>query len=142
MAGVPDGRRLAAVVAGVVAGAVGLGLLATAVLADLDTADQLASLAGAAAGLIGVVISVAALTRSPPEGGRRVRARGGGKAAGGSMRGNALGRGSAVSGPPSAVPRRRQEPTGPVDVEARDDGVAVGEDLIDNAFGDDSERRR
>ncbi|MGW0469275.1 hypothetical protein ACWDX6_29075 [Streptomyces sp. NPDC003027] len=52
-----------AVVGALVAG----GLLAFAVARDLDTADQVASVLGAIAGLAGLGVSVYALKRSPPQ---------------------------------------------------------------------------
>ncbi|MFF0561508.1 hypothetical protein [Streptomyces sp. NPDC004266] len=126
----------------VLAGAVSIGLTAVAVLADLDTAGQVASIVGAVVGLAGVVVSVVALTR--PAGGtdgavRRVRAGRGAVAAGGSISGNAFGDRSQVSGP--RVSGRLGAPgQGREDVQAGPGGTAAGGNITDNAFGDDSRR--
>ncbi|MFH8441332.1 hypothetical protein ACH4D3_08895 [Streptomyces sp. NPDC018026] len=67
------------VMTAVVAGAASAALVLVAVLADLDTAGQAASLAGAVVGLLALVVSVIALFRSstPTAGPRSVQSGGG-----------------------------------------------------------------
>ncbi|GAA4794892.1 hypothetical protein [Streptomyces ziwulingensis] len=67
------------VVTAVVAGLASAALVAVAVLADLDTAGQAASVAGAVVGLLALVVSVLALFRTgaPAAGARSVQSGGG-----------------------------------------------------------------
>ncbi|MFJ6687775.1 hypothetical protein [Streptomyces sp. NPDC091294] len=71
--------RIWIVVTAVVAGAVSVALVLVAVLADLDTAGQAASVAGAVVGLLALVVSVIALFRTgaPAAGARSVQSGGG-----------------------------------------------------------------
>lgn len=121
----------------VVAGAATLGLVLVALLADLDTAGQAASVVGAVVALAALVVSVLALGGTPGPG-RRVRAGRGAVAAGGSITGSALGRNAEVTGPrtPTAATRRTHD-----DVHAGRDGIAAGGDITDSALGEGSERR-
>lgn len=140
MAGVSGAARFALWAAAVVAGVVSLGLIGVAVMVDLDTADRVASVAGAVVALVGLFVAVVALTQpSSGRGMRRVRTGRGGVAAGGDMGGNAIGDRSKVTSPrraPGSAMRRR----GADDVIAGRGGVASGGDMRDNAIGDDSER--
>lgn len=124
-------------VTAVVAGAATLGLVLVAVLADLDTAGQAASVVGAVVALAALVVSVLALGGTPAPG-RRVRAGRGAVAAGGDITGSALGAHSKVTGPrtPPAPARHTQ-----ADVHATRDGIATGGDITDSALGEGSERR-
>ncbi|AJF70321.1 hypothetical protein [Streptomyces vietnamensis] len=74
------GQKVWAAVA-VVCTVVVMGLVLVVVLADLETADKIASVVGASVGVIGLAVSVFALTRgedTPPVAGTRsVQARGG-----------------------------------------------------------------
>ncbi|WP_326763413.1 hypothetical protein OG978_01300 [Streptomyces sp. NBC_01591] len=124
----------------------GLALLATvglalvAVLADLDTAGQAASVVGSMVGLAALLVSVVTLFRGGgSRSGRRVRAGRGAVAAGGNITGSALGKDSKVTGPrtpPGSVPTQRDGD----DVRAGRDGVATGGDITDSALGEGSER--
>ncbi|MGW4226623.1 hypothetical protein ACWEG1_24570 [Streptomyces bauhiniae] len=120
----------------VVAGAATLGLVLVAVLADLDTAGQAASVVGAVVALAALVVSVLALGGTPTAG-RRVRAGRGAVAAGGNITGSALGTHSKVTGPhtPPTPARRTHD-----DVQASRDGIAAGGDITDSALGEGSER--
>ncbi|TGN78161.1 hypothetical protein E5083_13320 [Streptomyces bauhiniae] len=119
----------------VVAGAATLGLVLVAVLADLDTAGQAASVVGAVVALAALVVSVLALGGTAP--GRRVRAGRGAVAAGGNITGSALGTNSKVTGPHTPpTPARRPHD----DVHASRDAIATGGDITDSALGEGSER--
>ncbi|MET7610087.1 hypothetical protein [Streptomyces seoulensis] len=120
----------------VVAGAATLGLVLVAVLADLDTAGQAASVVGAVVALAALVVSVLALGGTPTQG-RRVRADRGAVAAGGNITGSALGPHSKVTGPHTPpTPARRTRS----DVHASRDAIATGGDITDSALGEGSER--
>ncbi|WP_135785854.1 hypothetical protein [Streptomyces bauhiniae] len=122
-------------VTAVVAGAATLGLVLVAVLADLDTAGQAASVVGAVVALAALVVSVLALGGTAP--GRRVRAGRGAVAAGGNITGSALGTNSKVTGPHTPpTPARRPHD----DVHASRDAIATGGDITDSALGEGSER--
>ncbi|MFF7964339.1 hypothetical protein ACFZC3_03080 [Streptomyces sp. NPDC007903] len=125
-------------VTAVVAGAGTVGMVLVAVLADLDTAGQAASVVGAVVALAALVVSVLALSGSPtPTPGRRVRAGGGAVAAGGDITGSALGKNAKVTGPrtPTTAARRTHD-----DIRAGRDGIAAGGDITDSALGEGSER--
>lgn len=123
-------------VTAVVAGAATLGLVLVAVLADLDTAGQAASVVGAVVALAALVVSVLALGGTPTPG-RRVRAGRGAVAVGGDITGSALGRNAKVTGPRTpAAPARRTD----ADVRAGRDGIATGGDITDSALGEGSKR--
>lgn len=125
-----------------------IGLTAVTVVVDLDTGDRIASIVGAVLAGAGLVVSVLALSASGSGtaragGFRRVRAQGGGVAAGGDIRGNAMGRGARAvapaSGPRPPVPP--QVPTG-ADVQATGTGsVAASGEVSGNAIGEGSEIR-
>ncbi|MFD4276063.1 hypothetical protein R2B67_12380 [Streptomyces cyaneofuscatus] len=144
MAGVSGAGRAVAWGVAVVAGAVALGLIAIAVLVDMDTADRAASLAGAVAGLVALVVAVVTLVRPGGPGGSgagsRLRAGRGGIVAGGDISDNAIGRGSRVT---SSSPRRRPAPSQPgrTDLRVGRDGIGAAGDIRGNAIGDESERR-
>ncbi|MET9872219.1 hypothetical protein ABZZ16_40080 [Streptomyces sp. NPDC006386] len=141
-------RRIVAWLVGAVCLAVVVWLVVTAVL-DLPTGDSTASVIAAVVAVIGLGLSGITLLRTPgstgsaPGGGRtlRVLARGRGSiAAGGDVRGNAVGARAKVSGPagPSAGGRPAR---GVRDVGARGTGaIGAGGDIVDNAIGEDSER--
>ncbi|MFB6507538.1 MULTISPECIES: hypothetical protein [unclassified Streptomyces] len=122
----------------VVTGLATVGLVLVAVLADLNTAGQVASVVGAVVGLAAFLVT---LFRSggASGGGRRVRAGRGGVAAGGSITGSALGKDSKVTGP-RTVPGRSPGRRGGDDVRAGRDGVAAGGEITDSALGEGSER--
>ncbi|MEU6826226.1 hypothetical protein ABZ921_36910 [Streptomyces atriruber] len=138
--------------------AAAVGLTLVALLVDLDTADRVASLVGAVAGLAGLGFSAYALVQPDGSGSgggngsgngggsaRVVRARGrGAVAAGGDVTGNAFGASSrTVNGRPGPQPPTPRPSTpGSVGghVSARGDGAVAAEgDVRGNAFGDGSE---
>jgi hypothetical protein len=126
----------------VVTGLAAVGLTLTAVLADLDTAGQAASVVGAVVGLAALLVSVIALFRGSGGGtasGRSVRAGRGAVVAGGDITGSALGKNSKVTGP-RTPPRSTSARRGRDDVSARRDGFAAGGDITDSAVGEGSER--
>lgn len=123
---------------------VAVGLAAVAWLGDLDTAGQAASVVGAVVGLAGLVVSVFTLAR-PANGGAavgvRVRAGRGGAASGNDVYGSAVGAGSRVTGPATALsPAPGNPPAGGSDVRARRGGAAAGRNITDSAIGDNSRR--
>jgi hypothetical protein len=67
-------------------GAAAIVLTVLVVVGDLDTADRLASLVGAVAGVVALAVSVYAMLRTPAPGSPPVRAQGGSNAAQGSIR--------------------------------------------------------
>ncbi|MET8684287.1 hypothetical protein ABZV77_08735 [Streptomyces sp. NPDC004732] len=153
MAVLGGGRRRGLVWGVAVVGAVAaVGLTLVAVLVDLDTADRVASLVGAVAGLAGLGFSAYALAQ--PGGGSGsashgvVRARGrGAVAAGGDVTGNAFGADSKTFNGRAGT-RARTQPQSPTPgtsnsgghVSARGDGAVTAEgDVRGNAFGDGSE---
>ncbi|GED90800.1 hypothetical protein TNCT6_78850 [Streptomyces sp. 6-11-2] len=138
---VSGASRIWVTVTAVVAGLATVGLTLVAVMKDLDTAVQAATVAGAVATLATLLVSVIALFRGGGGAGssHRVRAGRGGVAAGGDIIGSALGDHSKVTGPrtrPGTRPARR----GTNDVRAGRDGVAAGGDITDSALGEGSER--
>ncbi|MDV9202715.1 hypothetical protein [Streptomyces sp. Wh19] len=81
-----------------------VGLALVAVLADLDTAGQAASVVGSVVGLAALLVSVVTLFRGGGSGsGRRVRAGRGAVAAGGNITGSALGVDGHVAAPEDQV---------------------------------------
>lgn len=138
------GRRVCAWIVGAVCLLTILGLIAAA-LFDLHIGDSTASVVAGVAAVIGLAISVIGLiTNGASTGsgsGRTVRAHGRrAVAAGGSIRGNAFGRGSRATGPASD-PAAEQTPAGQQDVSARGtEAMSAGGDIADNAVGEDSER--
>lgn len=139
-------RRIVAWSVGAVCSAVVVCLVVTAAL-DLPVADSTASVVAAVVAVIGLGLSGITLLRdrgsSGPGGGRtvRVRARGRGSiAAGGDLRGNAIGARSTVTGA-AGPPAGGRAARGGQDVSARGEGaVGAGGDIVDNAMGEDSER--
>ncbi|MFF3735328.1 hypothetical protein ACFYXM_34945 [Streptomyces sp. NPDC002476] len=121
----------------VVTGLATVGLVMVAVLTDLNTAGQAASMVGAVAGLAAFLFML--LRDGGASGGRRVRAGRGGIAAGGDITGSALGKNSKVAGPHTAQ-RSSSTRRGGGDVRAGRDGVAAGGDITDSALGEGSER--
>ncbi|MEU0204218.1 MULTISPECIES: hypothetical protein [unclassified Streptomyces] len=140
-------RRIVAWLVGAVCLAVVVWLVVTAVL-DLPTGDSTASVIAAVVAVIGLGLSGITLLRTPGStgsapGGRTVRVLARGRssiAAGGDVRGNAVGARAKVSGP--AGPTAGGRPArGVRDVDARGAGaIGAGGDIVDNAVGEDSER--
>jgi hypothetical protein len=139
-------RRVWAWVVGTLCLIIILGLIVTAVL-DLQLGDSTSSVIAGIAAVIGLAISMITLiinwssapTGSPSAVHARIRSKGrGALAAGGSIRGNAIGKDTRVTGPstsPSA-----SAPQG-VDVSARGTGaMSSGGDIADNAMGEGAER--
>ncbi|WP_217236311.1 hypothetical protein [Streptomyces sp. AC555_RSS877] len=128
-------------VTAVVTGLAAVALTLVAVLADLDTAGQAASVAGAVAGMIALLVSVITLFRGGggPGNGRTVRAGRGAIVSGGNITGSALGKNSKVTGPPSMPGTPPAQRDGD-DVRARRDGIAASGDITDSALGEGSER--
>ncbi|MGC0382404.1 hypothetical protein [Streptomyces sp. SAI-129] len=121
------------VVTAVVAGAASLALVLVAVLADLDTAGQAASVAGAVVGLLALVVSVIALFRNgtPTAGARSVQSGGGiGRAVTGDR--NRLG-----SATPPAPPSASAAPSGNAVPGER--GVAASGGIGQAVTGDENE---
>jgi hypothetical protein len=122
-----------------------IGLVLLAVLGDLDTAGQAASVVGAVVGIVALLVSVVALFRTSSSGagtggGRRVRAGRRAIAVGGNITGSAIGKDSKVTGPPSTPGSAAPAPRDGDDVRARRDGIAAGGDVTDSALGEGSER--
>ncbi|MFF4576054.1 hypothetical protein [Streptomyces sp. NPDC001410] len=134
MAAASGGARIAAAVAVLCALCVP-GLVLVAVLVDLDTADRMASLAGAATGLVGLALSVLALRRADPA---AVRASGDGAiSVGGSVGNSAVAANSRVRGR-SAAPAAGAAAAGPVVAEGGR-AFAAGGDVTGSALGEGSE---
>ncbi|MEU5520820.1 hypothetical protein ACIQCD_18915 [Streptomyces sp. NPDC093250] len=136
-------RRIVAWLVGAVCLAVVIWLVVTAVL-DLPTGDSTASVVGAVVAVIGLGLSGITLLRtsgSTGPGPVRVRARGTGTiAAGGDVRGNAVGARAKVTGA-TGTPAGGRPARGERDVRARGTGaIGAGGDIADNALGEDSER--
>ncbi|ANP50934.1 hypothetical protein AVL59_16065 [Streptomyces griseochromogenes] len=111
------------------------GLVLVAVVVDLDTADRVASLAGAATGLVGLALSVLALRRP---GAPTVLARGNGAiSVGGNVSHSAVGPNSEVTGR-AAAPTAGAAAAGSVVAEG-DGAFAAGGDVTGSALGDGSE---
>ncbi|MEV5084779.1 hypothetical protein AB0K74_40480 [Streptomyces sp. NPDC056159] len=131
-------------VTAVVTGLSTIGLILLAVLGNLDTAGQAASVTGAVVGLAALLVSVIALFRSSSgggsTGGRRVRAGRGAIAVGGNITGSAVGKSSKATGPPTTPDTAAPAPRNGDDVRARRDGIAAGGDVTDSALGEGSER--
>ncbi|MFJ5561553.1 hypothetical protein ACIQCD_30080 [Streptomyces sp. NPDC093250] len=123
--------------------AVGLALLA--ILGDLDTAGQAASIVGAVIGALALLVSVIALLSGSSGGagggqGRTVRAGRNAIVAGGNITGSALGKNAKVTGPATALNPPPPTPRNGDDVRARRNGIAAGGDITDSALGEGSER--
>ncbi|MFF7385301.1 hypothetical protein [Streptomyces griseoluteus] len=119
----------------------GLALAAVAVWVDLDTADKIASVAGACAGFLGCALSIYFEVRRGGSGGHVVRADGrGAVAAGGSAVGNATGKNaratrSAASAPVAGPPTHGQHQVSA----AGQSSLAAAGDAVGNATGEGSE---
>ncbi|NKQ24137.1 hypothetical protein [Streptomyces galbus] len=144
-----EARRIAAWSVGAVCLAVVIWLVATAVF-DLPRGDSTASVVGAVVGVIGLALSAATLLTNPAATGTwsrgrrisKVRAHGRGSiAAGGDVRGNAIGARSKVTGPAIAPANHRPAGRGTHDVSARGTGaLGAAGDITDNAIGEGSEQ--
>ncbi|CAL9450860.1 hypothetical protein [Streptomyces sp. enrichment culture] len=127
----------------VVAGAGAAVLAGVAVWGDLDTADRVASVVGASAALLGLVVSVVALARTGRgDGGRRLDAGPRAVVIDGDANGVAAGDSSQVRAPltPAPPPGGRRT-TRPSDVSAARDSTVVLGNATDSALGRNSERR-
>ncbi|MFF9195231.1 hypothetical protein ACF09L_08495 [Streptomyces sp. NPDC014779] len=127
------------VVAGVT-GVVAVGLVVVVLVGDLEQGEKIAS-------VVGVVVSVllggfTVVSARPAAAGRRVRAGRGAVVVDGSVSGSALGRGSKVTGPPTAGTAGAAGGPRPVvdDVRGGPDSTVVLGDVRDSALGDESER--
>ncbi|MEU0678028.1 hypothetical protein ABZ330_35185 [Streptomyces sp. NPDC006172] len=103
--------------------AAGIGLVAVAVVADLGTADQLASVSGGIAALVGLAFTVRGLLGEPLNGAMRVVAEDHSIAAGGSI--TAAG---ARSAPGPALGDRTAQSG--IDIRASGHSMASGGDII------------
>lgn len=119
-----------------------VGLVLVAVFADPDTTERTVGVAGAVVSMLGLLVSLIALFRSPgggTAGGRRVRGGRRSVVAGGDITGSAIGKNSKVTGPQSS-PSRTAARRNADDVRAGRDGIAAGGDITDSALGEGSER--
>ncbi|MFH8698861.1 hypothetical protein [Streptomyces chartreusis] len=120
----------------------GLALGAVALWVDLDSADKVASVAGACAGFMGCALSIYFAVRRGGQDGHSVRASGAGAvAAGGSAVGNATGSNSKVTRRVNASPVNSPSSNGAQhQVTAQGPGaVAAAADSAGNATGEGSE---
>lgn len=129
----------------VVAGLVTVGLVLVAVLADLDTAGQTASVVGAVVALAALLVSLIALFTSGAGGtgarrGRRVRGGRHSVVALGNITGSALGKDSKVTGPHSTMVGGTPAPNDGDDVQTGQGGIVALGDITDSALGEGSER--
>ncbi|MFE2263910.1 hypothetical protein [Streptomyces griseosporeus] len=124
-------------VTAVVAGLVTAGLVLVMVLVDMDTAGQVATVAGTVLSAAALLVSVLALAGAGGSG-RTVRAGRDGIAVGGHVTGSALGRDAKVSG--AATPPAAPAPAPDADVRSARGGVATGGDVTDSALGPGSRR--
>ncbi|MET9412668.1 hypothetical protein ABZY03_00500 [Streptomyces klenkii] len=136
-------RQILWAVAGV-CGAATIGLVVVAALADLDTGDRVASIVGAAAGLLGCALSVYFGLRQAGGTGVTVHAGGrGAVAAGGNATGNAVGKNSKVTRavtPPGSPAQPAPTPPPGQQVAAHGSGAAAaGGNATGNALGKGSE---
>jgi hypothetical protein len=129
-------------VTAVVTGLATLGLILLAVLGDLDTAAQAASVAGSVASLAALLVSVLALFWSGGGSatGRRVRAGRRAIAVGGNVTSAAVGKDVTVTGPPTSPDTTPRTSRDGADVRARTDGIAVGGVVTDSAIGEGGQR--
>ncbi|MEU8621485.1 hypothetical protein [Streptomyces sp. NPDC048623] len=135
------------VVAGVAA-VVAAGLVVVVGVMDLEQGEKIASVAGAVVSVLLAGFTVATAQPAASAGqGRRIRAGRGATVIDGNVTGSALGRGSKVTGPPTAAPAPAP-PTGDATPRPPADGVSGGRDstvilgdVRDSAIGDQSERR-
>ncbi|MGV4980979.1 hypothetical protein ACVB8X_31235 [Streptomyces sp. NRAIS4] len=130
-----SGRARIAMVAAVLCALCVPGLVLVAVLVDLDTADRMASLAGAATGLVGLALSVLTLRRADRA---TVRAQGDGAiSVGGNVTNSAVGANSRVTGRPTA-PAAGAAAAGSVRAEGSG-AFAAGGDVTSSTLGEGSE---
>lgn len=141
-------RRLCAWLVGAVCLVAVIALVIIAIF-DLQVGDGTSSVIGGITALIGLAISVITLLMNPanvasrsPARLAKIRARGRGTiAAGGDIRGNAIGKRAKVAGPMSPAPSSRGSSTRERDITAKGAGATgAGGDIVDNAIGEDSER--
>jgi hypothetical protein len=142
-------RRVCAWMVGTLCLIIIVGLIVTAVF-DLQIGDSTSSVIIGVTAVIGLAISTITLimnSANTPTGSSaampaRIRSKGrGALAAGGSIRGNALGKNAKVIGPMSAAPPTAAPATPGSDVSARGTGaMSAGGDIADNAVGEESER--
>ncbi|MER8023640.1 hypothetical protein ACIQ7S_14975 [Streptomyces griseoluteus] len=118
----------------------GLALAAVAVWVDLDTADKIASVAGACVGFLGCALSIYFEVRRGGSGGHVVRADGrGAVAAGGSAVGNATGKNARATRSAASAPTGQPVVGGHQVSAAGPSSLAAAGDAVGNATGDDSE---
>ncbi|MGH3379379.1 MAG: hypothetical protein ACRDP6_32070 [Actinoallomurus sp.] len=110
-------------------------LILVVILTDLSTADQVASVAGAVAGLVGLALSLRMLRRPDPEGVRAVGDRA--ISVGGNVSQTSVGPNSKVRGP-IAAPPTAPPAVGQVVAEGSR-SIAVGGDVTGSALGEGSE---
>ena len=144
-------RRICAWLVGSACLAAIVALVLTAIL-DLEIGDRTSSVVAGVTALVGLALSVITLLRSPnsAQGGllgpgrATVRSRGRRAiAAGGHIRGNAIGKGSKVTGSDIAAGSYSDEARSIPDREVSAQGtesLSAGGDIVDNAIGEDSER--
>lgn len=141
-------RRVCAWLIGAVCLLVVIALVTVASI-DREVGESVSILISGVTALIGLAVSVVTLLMNPTTAtqtpvGRiaRIRARGQGSiAAGGDIRGNAIGKGSKVTDPTHAVPATRRSAAPERDVVTKGTGaLSAGGDIVDNALGEDSER--
>lgn len=119
----------------------GLALASVALWADLDSADKVASVAGACAGFLGCALSVYFEVRRGGPSGHVAQADGpGAVAAAGSAVGNATGTGAKVTRRAAPAPLQAPSAVGQHQVNASGPGsVAAAGDATGNATGASSE---
>jgi hypothetical protein len=141
-------RRVCAWLVGTLCLLVIIALIVTAVF-DLGIGDSTSSVIAGIAAVIGLAISTITLimnSAKSPTGSSgmvaRIRSKGeGALAAGGSIRGNAIGKNSKVTGPVSASPPAAAPAPHGSDIRAQGTGaISAGGDIADNAIGESSER--
>lgn len=137
-------RRICAWSVGIASSLVIISLIITAVL-DLQVGDNAASVIAGVAAVVGLAISVITLIRdSGPLAATsaRVRSKGRGAiAAGGSIRGNAIGKNAKATGAPNSSIQAASSSSPRTDVSAEGrEALSAGGDIADNAIGEGGER--
>ncbi|GAA1937482.1 hypothetical protein [Amycolatopsis minnesotensis] len=140
-------RRICAWSVGIVSSLVIIALIITAVL-DLQVGDSTSSVIAGVAAVIGLAVSVITLIRTsvpvepPTATPAQVHSRGRGAiAAGGSIRGNAIGKNAKATGASSSSTPAASPTPLRTDVSAEGlRALSAGGDIVDNAIGDGSER--
>ncbi|CAL9346343.1 hypothetical protein SUDANB176_00380 [Streptomyces sp. enrichment culture] len=125
----------------VVTGAGAAALTGVAVWVDLDTADRVASVCGAIVAMVGLVVSVAALSRSAQGDMSHISVARDAVVITGDVVGSAVGEGAEVVGPPSPAPPATGRSTGPVGLRVARGGRAFLGSVRDGAIGRNSRRR-